>query len=463
MKSKAAYTQGSIRQIMCKTALAMVAGTLALSGYNLADTYFVGRLPGSSPLAAMGFTFPAIMLVGCLFRGLIVGVMTTAAQAIGAKKQKRAARLVTCGLLMIFLFSIIMAILGISTGHIVFQLFGARGDTLELVKGYMNIWYFGCATGFLAMAGNDLLIAVGDSKMASCMMILGMVINVILDPLFIFGWQFIPAMGIRGAAVATIISQCISTVIVLTLLQRRHKLLTWQKIPFDVLFPAWQHMIRYAIPACIGMLMIPLGSSILTRITAEFGDVAVAATAAAGRLEMVAFVVPMSLGMSLMPFVAQNYGAKLYDRIREGRRFAMRFAFVFLTGAAVIYTLFADHIVVHFSTVPEVQKLMAEYLRIVSWGLAGVEMHRFSGFFYTGCGRPSMGAFLNGMRMIGFLVPLSLLALYFHSLTGLFVARLVTDVVSCIIAYTLARRMTQRLPADGEVHLTVKTASKSAA
>ena len=90
-------------------------------------------------------------------------------------------------------------------------------------------------------------------------------------------------------------------------------------------------------------------------------------------------------------------------------------------------------------------------------------MHRFSGFFYTGCGRPSMGAFLNGMRMIGFLVPLSLLALYFHSLTGLFVARLVTDVVSCIIAYTLARRMTQRLPADGEVHLTVKTASKSAA
>lgn len=439
------YTSGSIRGVMCKTALAMVAATLAMCGYNLADTYFVGKLPGTSPLAAMGFTFPVIMLIGCIFRGLAAGVMTTSAQALGAKKQQRAARLVSSGILLVLIISILLAVLGMAFSRPLYAIFGAEGETLQLVQEYMDIWFFGCATASLAMLGNDMLIVCGDSKMASAMMILGMVINVILDPICIFGWWFCPAMGIKGAALATIGSQCVSTVIVLTILAKRHHLLVFKMIPKEILGRSWMLMLRYAGPSCLGMLMIPLGTSVLTRITAEFGDVAVAATAAAGRLEMAAFVVPMSLGMSLMPFVGQNYGAKYYDRICEGRRFSMRFALFFLLGAAVIFNLFADGIVVHFSADLEIQKLMALYLRIVSWGLAGVEIHRFSGFFYTGCGRPGTAAWLNAMRIVGFLIPLSLLALAFRSLPMLFFARLITDVTSAVIAYSLARRMTNRL------------------
>jgi Na+-driven multidrug efflux pump len=155
----------------------------------------------------------------------------------------------------------------------------------------------------------------------------------------------------------------------------------------------------------------------------------------------------MSLGMTLMPFVGQNFGAKRYDRICEGRRFSMRFALFFLTGAAIIFNLFADQIVVLFKDDPEICRIMAQCLRITSWGFAGVEIHRFAGFFYTGCGKPSASAWLNAMRIIGLLIPLSLVALWMRSLTGLFIARLAADVISAVIGYALVRRMTNRLDA----------------
>ena len=447
MEKKAAYyTVGSIRKGMCRTALSMVPATLALCGYNLADTYFVGKLPGVHPLAAMGFTLPVIMLIGCIFRGMTIGVMTTCAQALGAQKQQRASRLVSSGVLLILLVSILLAVLGTAFSKPLFILFGAAGTTLKLVETYMNIWFFGCATASLSMTGNDLLIACGDSKVASMSMILGLGINVVLDPLFIFGWECIPGMGIAGAALATIIAQCIGTILVMSVLHFRHHLLKFELIPRDILFKSWFLTLKYAGPSILGMLMMPLGISVLTRITAAFGDVAVAAVSAAGRLEMAAFVIPMSLGMSLMPFAGQNFGAKRYDRICEGRRFSMRFALFFLTGAAVIFCLFADQIVVWFKDDAEICRIMAECLRITSWGFAGVEIHRFAGFFYTGCGRPSAAAWLNAMR-IGLLIPLSLIALYLNWLTGLFIARLTADVLSAVIAYSLVRRMTNRLSA----------------
>ncbi len=445
MKTSNLYTTAPVRQVMFKTALAMIPGTLAMSGYNIADTWFVGRLPGAEPLAAMGFTFPVIMLIGCVFRGLAIGVMTTTAQALGAGRHDRAARLTSTGLLVITFFSVMLAILGMVGSRWLFELCGAEGETLELVTGYMRIWFFGCMTASLSMTGNDLLVALGASRMASFAMIAGMVVNVILDPIFIFGWCGLPATGIRGAALATVLSQCFSTILVLTLLARRYRLLRFEAIPWRAAWSAARLIIGFAIPATLGMLMIPLGTGIVTRITAEFGDAAVAATAAAGRVEMIAFVVPMSVGIALTPFIGQNYGAKLYTRIREGQRFVMRFATFFLLASALVATVFSRPIAVFFSVDPEVQRIMAQYLRIVAWGLWGVEVHRFAGFIYTGCGRPAVSGWLNALRIGGLLVPFSLVAYWLRSLEGLFFARLAADVLAALIGWRMASGMTRRL------------------
>ena len=444
-KKAGKYTVGPIRITMLKTAFAMLAGTLALSGYNIADTYFVGRLPGSDSLAAMGFTFPVIMLVGCLFRGVAIGMVTPMAHSLGAGKHVRSVTLVTYGFLFMLLVSFVMMILGIAFGEKIYSLFGAKGVTLDLTIGYMNIWFFGCVTSSMCMAGNDLMIGTGDNKIASAMMIIGMLINVILDPIFIFGFGFIPAMGVKGAALTTVCSQFICGVALWRLVIKRHHLLNFKNLELRQLRNAWQVIIKFAVPAVIAMLLIPIGGAILTRIVANFGDVAVAAVAAVNRLESVAFVVPMALGMTLMPMIAQNYGAGLYERIDECRRFAMRFAFVFLMIMAIIFSLLANWISVQFSTEEDVQKLIALGLKIIPWGLAWVEIHRFSGFFYTGTGHPHKAAWLNCMRVLGFTIPFSLLALHYNSILGIFWARFFADTLSGVIGFILARKLTKRL------------------
>ena len=197
------------------------------------------------------------------------------------------------------------------------------------------------------------------------------------------------------------------------------------------------------------MLMMPLGSAVVTKITAYFGNTAVAASAAAGRLEMIAFIFPMALGIALLPMIGQNYGAWLYSRINQCRRFAMRFAFFFLLGMGVIYMLWAPSLVGFFSPDPEVQRIMVLYMRIIPIGFGMIEIHRYATFFFTGCAQPSVAAWLNAFRILGLMIPFSLLALWLNSLPMLFAARMLADVLAGALGCWMARGLTRSLPSDG--------------
>ena len=448
MKKQNNYLSGTIGSTMLKTALSMLPATIAVSGYNLADTYFVARL-GTLPLAAMGYTFPVIMLINCLFHGLGVGVMATVAHAVGGKRHGKAAKLVSSGMILIVSVAVLVGIIGFLTMDWTFRKFGAQGEVLKPINDYMSIWYLGCATAAVSMVGNSLLVALGDSKLGGFFMMMGLVFNVILDPLFIFNWGF--GMGIAGAAIATVISQFLSSCLLVFVLGKRHNMWSFRALEKRVIRSAWKQIVRFALPAMLGMVLMPAGNGVITRIVATFGDQAVAAAAAAGRLEVLAFMLPMSLGIGLMPMIAQNYGAKLYSRIIGCRHFAMRFAFFYEIFMAAVYFVTAPYIVKYFTSDPEVAAIMVTYLRIIPWGFGMIEVHRYSGFFFTGCNYPRGSAWLSAMRIIGFLIPLSLLAMYFKSLSGVFVARLAADLLAGFIAWALVLRMTSKLPADGEV------------
>ena len=446
---RAEYTHGPIGVTMLKTALAMLAGTLAMSGYNIADTYFVGRIGGAEPLAAMGFTFPVVMLVGCIFHGIGTGIIATVAHALGSGSHEQARTLTAAGLFLVAWVALALGCLGVLTADGVFGLMGAEGETLRLVRSYMDVWYYGCVTAGLSMEGNKVLITAGRPKTASAMTIFGMALNVILDPLLIFGLGPFPKLGMQGAALATVASQMASAGLILVVITRLG-LLRWQSMPYTKLFTAWRNIVRYALPAVLGMLLFPLGTFVITRITAEFGVQAVAAVSAASRLEMVAFVFPMSLGITLMPMIAQNFGARLYSRVRQCLRFSVGVAIFFLSITAVLFLVLAAPLAAFFTPEPGVQAVMVLWLRIVPVCFCFLEIQRFAGFALTGCGHPNLDAVIKAVRMLGLMVPLSLLALWANSLGGLFWARTATDVLTGAIALTMAWKMVGRLPADGE-------------
>ena len=451
--ASSAYTRGSIARVMSTTALSMIPGTLAISGYNIVDTYFVGRL-GTDPLAAMGFTFPVVMIVGCIYHGLGGGVMTPVAQLLGGGRRDQAARMVTSGVVLFTLIGVAMSLAGIALIDPVFRRLGAKPELMPMIREYMVIWYLGSLTVALGGAGTHLLVSAGTPRIGGLMMLFGLGLNAVLDPLFIFGWRFIPRMGIAGAAIATVIAQVVALLLVTMILHFKLHLIS----PLSALFPyprvlnAWKTIFRYAVPAILSMVLNPAGMAVITyAVAATGGKAAVAAVSAAGRMEAVAFVLPMSLGMSLLPIIGQNFGAKRYDRIDLCRRISMRFAFVYLLFMSVAYYFCAPHAARIFSEDPEVVPLMVHFLRVIAWGFPFIEIHRYSTFYFTGIGRAKSGAALNIMRVAGFMVPFTLAALCFRSLEGIFSARLAADVLAGSIGCILARRLTRRMMAANPV------------
>ena len=483
---RSTYTRGSIAKVMFTTALSMVPGTLAISGYNIVDSYFVGKL-GTPPQAAMGFTFPVVMIVGCIYHGLGGGVMTPVAQLLGGGRRDQAARMVTSGIVLFTLIGLTISLAGIALIDPVFHRLGAGDNLMPMIKKYMVIWYLGSLTVALGGAGTHLLVSAGKPRIGGAMMMAGLVLNAILDPFFIFGWggassricafladwgitvpeaagfaaeaydflcRLLPPRGIAGAAIATVIAQAAALVLVTWILHFKLHLIA----PLSALFPyprvlhAWQTIFRYGIPAILGMVLNPAGMAVITRaVKATGNDAAVAAVSVAGKLEAVAFVFPMSLGMSLLPIIGQNFGAKRFDRIDLCRRISMRFAFVYLLFMSVVYYCCAPYAARMFSRDPKVVSLMVHYLRVITWGFAFIEIHRYSTFYFTGIGRAKSGAALNIMRVVGFMVPLTVISWLLGSLEGVFFARLAADVLAGSIGCLLARRLTRRMMAKNPV------------
>ncbi|MBN2711672.1 MAG: MATE family efflux transporter, partial [Planctomycetes bacterium] len=317
--------QNTVRKTMISMAVPMLAGTFAMNAYNLTDTWFVSQL-GTLPLAAMGFTFPVVMIMRCLLHGLGTGITTLVSHAIGRHDHDAAALITTRGILLSICATIVLMIIGYLTIEPVFAGLGADDETLPLIREYMTIWYAGAIFMALPMIGNGILISTGDSRSAARFMMLGTLLNLILDPIMIFGYFGIPTMGISGAALATIIAQALSMIWLFHLLTKKHRLLIFRRQrEFPFAKTVWG-ILKIGIPSIISMMLMPISASVITKILGAYGNEAVAACGAAGRIEMFAFVIPMALGISLMPFVSQNFGAGRVDRVKEAITISTRFA-----------------------------------------------------------------------------------------------------------------------------------------
>ncbi|MDO4586845.1 MAG: MATE family efflux transporter [Planctomycetia bacterium] len=431
---------------MFLSALSMLPGTIAISGYNLADTYFVSQMNDWRELAAMGYSFPIVMFFSFIFSGFATGVMVSTSQAFGGKKRRKASHLITAGLVYSFILAIFLGLLGFYFMEETFLYLGAGNEVLPGIRKYMSIWYLGgAATAALGSTGNNIFMSVGSTRTAGIMMLGGLLLNIVLDPIFIFGYAGMPKMGIAGAAMATVIAQGLSALVMLGQLHFRYHFLTTSVFCNRLMTQTRRLILKFAFPAILGLLLIPLGNTIITAILARFSDKAVAAVSTAGRIELIAFVLPMSLGMALMPMIAQNYGAGLYSRIHQCRRVAMRAALILLVITGTLLFIFAESLARIFTQDETILPIMILYLRIVAPGFCMVEVHRFATFFYTGCGHPIISALLIALRIFGFLVPLSFLALSLEWLTGVFWARLTADLLAGSIALYLARRLTKKL------------------
>ena len=415
-----------------RMAVPMLAGTFAMNAYNLTDTWFVSRL-GTNALAAMSFTFPVVMLLVFIVRGLGTGAMTVVAHALGRGKQQTAARITTHAAFLSSILALCLTVVGLLTIKPLFTRLGAIGEVLILTQQYMWIWYCGLIIRVVQMMFADIIIGSGNTKAVSFLMVGGTVLNFILDPMMIFGLWGCPKMGIQGAAMATVISEALVLVAAFYFIHKKYHLILFISHSRLRILSSWRRILHIGIPTTLSSILTPVSAAIVIKIVSGFGQAAVAAIGVASRIEMFAFMIPMTVGMSLVPFVAQNYGAGRFDRIRAVQKGAMLFALIFGIIVAGVFLIIARPLGELFSSDHKVVDILVRYIYITCLGYGFLEVHRYAGFCMIGIHRPFSSTFLNTIRVFVLMIPLAYFGAKLFGISGIFWGRLITDLCSAVI------------------------------
>ncbi len=363
---------GDVKKEMFRLTLPSVGGMLAIMIFNVTDTFFVSKL-GTDQLAAMGFTFSVVMMVGALTMGFSTGATSIVSRAIGSGDFPKARRTVTDGLFLTVLVALIVSIIGFFNITPIFTLLGASGKVLFHIKKYMTVWFAGVIVAVMPPLSDDCLRASGDTVRPFYVMTICGLLNLILDPILIFGWGPFPAMGIQGAAIATIIARFFGMSASLYFLHFRARLIEMSLPNIQELIESWKLIIYLGIPAALTKILVPFSQAFYIKMAVFSGGVsAVAALAAGTRIEIFIAIFAMAYEIAIIPFVGQNYGAGKHNRVDVVRSMNVSLAMIYSSIAFLVLFFAADGLSSIFSDVPEVKTMCAMYLSICCIGHVGL-------------------------------------------------------------------------------------------
>ncbi len=425
MKSK--LTEGQIPLQLLKLTLPTVWGLFAVLAFSLADTYFVAQL-GTRELAAMSFTFPVVTVLASVAMGLGTGTSSVIARAIGEGNRQQVQRLTTDSLLLSLLIVTLGASLGLATIDPLFAALGAGPELLPLIRDYMNIWYLGIVFLVVPLVGNSAIRASGNTLVPSLIMTLAAAANILLDPLFIFGWGSFPALGIEGAAVATTIARAGTLAVSLAFLHFREHLLLFSRTSLPRMGRSWGSLLWIGMPAAATNAIAPLATGLVTSLIARYGASAVAGFGLASRLEALALIAPLALSASIGPFVGQNWGAQQYGRVKRALQLSFWLCLSWGGLVAVLLGTAAPEIVAWFDSDPGVVASATIYLTLVpiSYGALGIVFTASSAFNARGLPLPALGMSLS--RLLFLYLPLAYLGSQLFGLPGIFGAGCLSNV-----------------------------------
>ena len=435
-------TEGKIGPLLLKLTLPTVLGIFALLGFSVVDTYFVAQL-GTTELAAMSFTFPVIILLDNVSVGFAIAAGSCISRAIGKRDRTslldrdryKVKRLATDSLILSLLIGVILVVLGLTTIEPLFTALGAKAEILPLIGQYMKISYLGVIFVVVPIVGNQIIRATGNTLIPSVVMTVAGIVNVVLDPMFIFGYGPIPAMGLQGAALATVISRAVTLAASLFFLHYYENMICFKLPSFKLLLQNWQNLLSIAIPNIGQNTIIPISISFITTLMASYGTAAVAGFGIASKVEILSIMVFLALSSSFIPFVGQNWGAKQYNRVYFA--WCLGFQFCLFWGAlmAIALGLGGSWVVSVFDKDPEVIKVAAQYLLIVpiSYGAFGILL--ISSAIFNALGKPLPSLLMTITKMLFLYVPLAYLGSWLFGINGIFAAACFANVAVGIGAY----------------------------
>ncbi|MCR9250782.1 MAG: MATE family efflux transporter [bacterium] len=437
-------TEGSVPRRLIQLTLPMMLGIISMVAFNLVDTYFVGKL-GKTELAALTFTFPIIMVIFSIIQGIGIGATALIAKSIGKEDRKKAARETSDSIFLTLLLTGIFVIIGSFTVVPTLRLLGAEGESAVLAAEYLHIWYFALFFVSVPFVGNSAIRSTGDAQTPTYIMLFAVIVNAILDPILIFGYLGLPALGLEGAAIATAISRALTMVLSFYILIKRERLITFEIPTKEVLIGCWKSILFIALPSGLARLVVPVATGIITALLASYGEFAVAAFGVGSRIEFLASSIVFALAASIGPFVGQNLGKGRLDRVKESVRVSCWFSFGWGLFSWGILALVSYPIAEIFNKNEEVIQTVQLFLWIVpaGFGLQGI-LSIINSNLNT-IQKPLHASMIIVVQMLVLGLPSILIGKHFAGVAGIFIGLAITYILGGVISLVVNRRIMTEL------------------
>ena len=364
-----------------KLAVPASVGTLFQTLYTIVDTFYAGKISPEA-LSALSKSFPIYFLIIATSIGVTVAGTSLIGSSIGEKNEKNVLSYFANVIIYWIIISVVVSILGFAFGEKIFLLMNSSQEVTILGLEYINVIFLGTILFILVVALNSFLHAEGDTKTYRNVLIFSFFLNIILNPIFIFGFLFIPPLGITGIGIATLIAQFVSLLVILIKILNNQRIKQITLDHFKAKFFFLKNIFFQSIPITIAILGYSIAATVVFTYVGLFGEYAVAGYGSATRIEQVVLLPILGINTAIISIIAQNIGAKYYDRVEQSYFTSIKYGLFIMLIAGVVIFISADIVPKFFSSNPEVIMHGSMYLKISAFILPAYPIFFLSNGFF---------------------------------------------------------------------------------
>ncbi|MCI7031248.1 MAG: MATE family efflux transporter [Clostridium sp.] len=436
--------EAPIGKLLLQYSVPAIIGMIVNALYNIVDRMFIGNIPniGSLAITGVGITMPIMTII--LAFGMLIGIGATANISLNLGKGNRptAEKLLGNAFTLSIIVGLAIAIVGTICANPILNLFGASENTLFYAKEYLNIILLGCTFNILSFSLNSTVRADGNPKMSSLTMVIGCGTNIILDYVFIFIFN----LGVKGAALATIISQAITFFIILYYYTIGNSNLKLKVENFKLK----KHLVTMTFAIGIAPFATQIANSLVQVIANNalktYGsDLAIGAMTVISSLNIVFMMPIFGINQGCQPIIGFNYGAKKYKRAKETFKYATMAACVICIIGFTIIQCFPTQIISLFNNDPKLTNLAMRGIRIYLLMMPIVGINIVATSYYQSIGKAKVSMFVSLLRQVILLIPFTIILPKFIGLDGVWAAGACADSLSVIITLILLRKEFKQL------------------
>ena len=427
-----------ISKLLVNLSLPATIGMMVNALYNLVDTIFVGRGVGALAIGGLTIAFPIQMVIMAFAQMIGVGAASAISRSLGAKDIEKADYVAGNSFLLIVILSSIIAAIGLIFTEPMLRLFGSTDTILPYAKDYITIILWGSIFFSFAMSSNNLIRAEGNAKVAMATMLIGAILNIILDPIFIFVFK----MGVKGAALATVISKFVSFIYVLTYLYsgksslkvKLHHLKPKMRIIIEILTVGFASFARHVTGSVV---------AIVVNNSLRFfgGDMALIIVGILHRVTMFVFMPLFGVVQGMQPIVGFNYGAKKLDRVKETLKLSLIVTTAIATFGWLLVQLFPFAIIGVFTRDAEIIEKGSTIMRIVISVIPLIGIQIVGAALFQSLGKAVPSLILALLRQVLLFIPLVIILprVLGLGLLGIWIAYPAADILSVVLTVIFLR------------------------